>query len=83
MRTTLTLEPDVAIELERRRRERGTSLKQEVNDLIRAGLIKEEEAGDLPEKPITVRPLNVGKPLIDNFDDIQGILDKYEDPFRL
>lgn len=83
MRTTLTLEPDVAIELERRRRERGTSLKQEVNDLIRAGLIKEEEAGDLRENPITVRPLNVGKPLIDNFDDIQGILDKYEDPFRL
>lgn len=82
MRTTLTLEPDVAIELEKRRKERGTSLKQEVNDLIRAGLVKEEEVDELPEKRITVRPLNVGKPLIDNFDDIQGILDKYEDPFR-
>lgn len=83
MRTTLTLEPDVAIELERRRREHGTSLKQEVNQLIRAGLIKEEEADKQPEKPFRTRPLNIGKPLIDNFDDIQGILDEYEGPFRL
>lgn len=83
MRTTLTLEPDVAIELERRRRQRGTSLKQEVNELIRAGLVKEDETEEQPEERFTVRPLNVGKPLIDNFDDIQGILDKYEDPFRL
>lgn len=82
MRTTLTLEPDVAIELERRRRERGTSLKQEVNSLIRAGLVREEET-EQPKERFTVRPLNVGKPLIDNFDDIQGILDKYEEPFRL
>lgn len=79
----MTLEPDVAIELERRRRERGTSLKQEVNSLIRAGLVKEDEGQQTPEKRFTVRPLNVGKPLIDNFDDIQGILDKYEDPLSL
>jgi hypothetical protein len=83
MRTTLTLEPDVAIELERRRRERGTSLKQEVNSLIRAGLAREEETEEQPKERFTVRPLNVGKPLIDNFDDIQGILDKYEDPLSL
>lgn len=85
MRTTLTLEPDVAAELSRRRRERGTSLKQEVNELIRAGLVRdglEQKQTADSEKRFRVRLLNPGKPLIDNFDDIQGILDKYEDPWK-
>lgn len=43
MRTTLTLDEDVAAALERRRAKRGTRLRDEVNDLLRAGL-----AADLP-----------------------------------
>jgi hypothetical protein len=38
MRTTLTLDEDVAAALARRRAERGTGLRQEVNELLRAGL---------------------------------------------
>lgn len=38
MRTTLTLEPDLAAKLKERARQRKTSFKQEVNDAIRAGL---------------------------------------------
>ncbi len=38
MRTTLTLDDDVAAALARRRAERGTALRQEVNELLRAGL---------------------------------------------
>jgi plasmid stability protein len=38
MRTTLTLDDDVAAALARRRAERGTGLRQEVNELLRAGL---------------------------------------------
>lgn len=38
MRTTLTLDPDVSIELEALRRERGLSLKDAVNDALRRGL---------------------------------------------
>lgn len=38
MRTTLTLDDDVAAALARRRAERGTGLRDEVNDLLRAGL---------------------------------------------
>jgi plasmid stability protein len=38
MRTTLTLDDDVAAALTRRRAERGTGLRQEVNELLRAGL---------------------------------------------
>ncbi len=38
MRTTLTLDDDVAAALARRRAERGTGLRHEVNELLRAGL---------------------------------------------
>ena len=38
MRTTVTLEPDVAALIQKRMRERGLSFKQAVNAAIRAGL---------------------------------------------
>jgi hypothetical protein len=38
MRTTLTLDADLAVALRRRVRQTGTSWKQVVNDAIRAGL---------------------------------------------
>ncbi len=73
MRTTLTIDEDVAAAIERRRRELHHTLKQEVNDLIRSGLIYEEQ-----EKPQTerfkVEPLDVGEPLLDNFDNISEVL---------
>ena len=38
MRTTLTIEDDIAVELERLRRERGRTLKDVINDALRRGL---------------------------------------------
>jgi hypothetical protein len=38
MRTTVTLDPDVAAELRRVAAERGTSFKRVINDVVRAGL---------------------------------------------
>ena len=38
MRTTVTLDDDVAAAIERLRRERGVGLSDAINDLIRAGL---------------------------------------------
>jgi hypothetical protein len=38
VRTTVTLDPDVAAAIEKLRREKGVGLSQAVNDLIRAGL---------------------------------------------
>jgi Arc/MetJ family transcription regulator len=38
MRTTVTLDPDVAAKLQRAARERGVSFKQALNDAVRAGL---------------------------------------------
>lgn len=38
MRTTLTLDEDVSAALARRRADRGTTLRDEVNELLRVGL---------------------------------------------
>jgi hypothetical protein len=76
-RTTLTLDPDVAKELERRRRKHGTTLKQEVNELLRMGL---SQAGATVERAerFETRALPLGKPLVESFDDIAGILELAE-----
>jgi len=80
MRTTLTLDDDVAAALERRRHELQHSLKQEVNDLIRAGLTHVEQ--EQPKTPrFHVEPLPVGKLLIP-VDDVQAALDIAEGPRR-
>ncbi len=71
-RTTLTLDPDVATELQRRRQLNGTSLKQEVNELLRAGM----RIQDLPPKrrPFKTKALPLGRPLLDDFDDVDEVL---------
>jgi plasmid stability protein len=74
MRTTVTLDDDVVAALDRRRRELKRSLEQEVNDLIRAGLIRVEEQKN-PDRPsFRVEPLDVGELLVDNLDDISAVL---------
>lgn len=54
MRTTLTLEPDVAERLQRILRERKHSLKELVNRALRKGLAEIEK--EEPEKPYRVKP---------------------------
>lgn len=71
-RTTLTPDPDVATELQRRRQLNGTSLKQEVNDLLRAGM----RLQDLTPKRrrFKTAALPLGRPLLDSFDDVAEVL---------
>jgi hypothetical protein len=55
MRTTITLEPDIAARLRRLATERGTSFKSTVNATLRAGLEAERGSGR-PYREVT-RPL--------------------------
>lgn len=73
MRTTLTLDDDVAAAIEHRRREHNHSLKEEVNELIRVGLMHADQPR--PEvPPFSVDPLDVGELLVD-IDDMGPMLD--------
>ena len=58
MRTTLTLDPDVAITLRREMRRRGKSLKAIVNEGLRRGLAA-PGPGSRPE-PFVVEPFHLG-----------------------
>lgn len=60
MRTTITLEPDVAALVERTMRERGLSFKQTVNDAIRAGL-----SGENSRRRFRQRTFAMGEPRVD------------------
>jgi hypothetical protein len=62
MRTTVTLDPDVAAKLRATTRERGVSFKAALNDAVRAGLATRTPPG----KRFTVRPQPLGiRPGID------------------
>jgi hypothetical protein len=62
MRTTVTLDPDVAARLRATMRERDVSFKVALNDALRRGLGQEADAA----RPFAVRPLPLGlRPHID------------------
>lgn len=62
MRTTLTLDDDVAAQVERLRQERRASLREIVNELLRRGLV--EELRPKARKPVRLGSFNLGEPLI-------------------
>jgi hypothetical protein len=73
MRTTLTLESDVAVQLERLRKARKTTLKALVNEALRAGL--QQLAAPLPrKKPYRTPSVSVGGCLVDSLDNVAEVL---------
>jgi hypothetical protein len=63
MRTTLTIDNDVAVQLDRLRRARDASLKDLVNEALRRGL-REMNAKPKAKKPFRTRTVSLGPPLI-------------------
>jgi len=72
MRTTLTLDDDVATELERLRRTQGKRFKAIVNDALRRGLRDQKPAR--PSKPYRTRTVSLGTPKLSNVDNIAEAL---------
>ena len=74
MRTTLTLEKDVAVALERLRKARKASLKAVVNEALRQGLARMAAPSAAPRKPFRTRTLSVGRCLMGNIDNVTEVL---------
>ncbi len=68
MRTTLTLDDDVAAEIEQLRRQREQSLKDVVNDVLRRGL-REMQSRPKRKKPFRTKGYDMGQPLV-NIDNV-------------
>ena len=73
MRTTLTLEDDVAVRLEQLKKKKHTSLKQLVNSTLRAGLDQIEKEHPAIEKRYVISSTKLGNKLPD-LDNIAEIL---------
>ncbi len=73
MRTTLTIEDDVAAELERLRRARDASFKDLVNEALRRGL-QDMTAPAKKRKPFRTRSMDLGRLLIGSIDNIGEVL---------
>jgi hypothetical protein len=73
MRTTLTIDDDIAAALERLRRSENKSLKELVNQALRRGL---EQLNALPKhrKPFRTRSVPLGPSLIGSLDDISEVI---------
>jgi hypothetical protein len=71
VRTTLTLDDDVARLLDKEFRRSGGSFKQVVNHFLRLGLTVKPEPG----KPFKVTPIRLGLPHYDKAEDLLEYLE--------
>ncbi len=78
MRTTLTLDDDVALLLDRTREVQGRRLRDVVNDALRRGLPQLLSAArrqaEPAAKPYATPSVSVGRCFIDNVDDVAAAL---------
>jgi hypothetical protein len=74
MRTTLTIDDDLAVMLERLRTERGLSLKQVVNETLRIGLAAMEQGTGRRPQAYRTRAVSLGRPRLSNVDDVADAL---------
>ena len=77
MRTTLTLDDDVAAALERLRKQRDASYRDVVNEVMRLGLRQAFEVRE-PPAPYVQRTYDVGACRLPNVDNIAEVLDLLE-----
>lgn len=74
MRTTLTLDDDVALQLEALRRRRKIAFKVAVNDALRAGLAALESTTSERRARYVIKPMSLGTPMLPNVDNIADLL---------
>jgi hypothetical protein len=76
VRTTLSLDDDVASLLRQEMRRSGESLKGAVNHFLRLGLMS---AGKKSGKPFVVTPRKLGLPPGLSYDSVADLLDSLEE----
>jgi hypothetical protein len=82
VRTTLTLDDDVAVRLEELRQKTGASLKEVVNRTLRAGLDELETGPAKRRKPFRTRPMPLGRCLVPSLDDVSAVIEYAEGPWH-
>ena len=74
MRTTLTLDDDVAATLERVRKDSKLGLKDAVNEAMRRGLAQMAQGRADPRPPYRTPSVALGRCLVSSIDDVAEVL---------
>jgi hypothetical protein len=80
VRTTLTLDDDVAAKLKAEARKSGEPFKQVVNRVLRAALNGQKQLKSLP--PFKIKPRKMGLRPGLSFDNIEQLLEQGEGPLH-
>jgi hypothetical protein len=80
VRTTLTIDDDVAALLEKEMRRTGHPLKQTINDLLRSGL--QQAATPVQLKPFKVRSRKLGLPAEWTSGSVSELIEMLEGPLH-
>ena len=82
MRTTLTIDDDIAVLVEQEQRRSGDSFKGTVNTLLRLGLMNSRQKAD--KKPFVVTPFPLGvSEMLDRHDgSVSALLEELEGPYH-
>ncbi|MDR7302093.1 hypothetical protein [Haloactinomyces albus] len=76
MRTTVTLEDELAVLLGKRRSERGQIFQEALNEALRNGLV-EHAASPMPGRRAAeyeFKSFDLGRPLMENMDNVHEVL---------
>jgi hypothetical protein len=76
MRTTLSLDDDVAALLEQLRNSRNATFKQVVNDALREGLARLNSPAET--RAFRTQPVDLGNCYFPNLDNVWEVLDEVE-----
>lgn len=74
MRTTLTLDDDVRIDLDKACRERKQKFRTVVNEALRAGLLALRSESRRTLEPYRTQPVSLGRPRLPDLDNIAEVL---------
>ena len=80
MRTTLTLDEDVALKLQKEARRSGRAFKEVVNELLRRALNERPRA---PQKPFQVHAYPLGLQPGVSIDHVSELLEHIDGPAKL
>jgi hypothetical protein len=76
MRTTLSIDEDVAIQLEAWREKQALSRKQAVNTALRRGLLELNRPN--VRRPVRTKAVDLGQCRIPSLDNVHEVLDQLE-----
>jgi hypothetical protein len=77
MRTTVTIDDDVAVRLEREQRKRRAPFKDVINDVLRAGLDAADRHKDRAA-PFRTTGFDLGASLVGSLDNVEEVLSRVE-----